>query len=683
LTEIPHIVLVRDLAVVMMVAALVTLLFHRLHQPVVLGYLLAGFLIGPFTPPFPLVADEKSIRTLADLGVIFLMFSLGLQFSLRTLRQVGATAFVASALEILLMLWAGYQIGHWFGWSKMDSIFLGAMLSITSTTIIVKTLTDLGMLKAKFAHLIFGIQIVEDILGMTMIALLSGVAVTGSLEAGQLIGALGKIVAFLSVSVVVGLITVPMLLRYVVRFKSDEMLLVFVLGLCFGVTLLTVRLGYSIALGAFLVGTIIGECREIGKIKQLTEPVRDMFSAVFFVAMGMLIDPALLVKYVWPIVLITVIVVLGKTLAFSFGVFVTGHDVRTSLRVGTSMVPIGELSFIIASLGLTLGVTSEFLYPIAVCISAITMPLSPYLIKNSDAVVRWLDRVAPQWLLNYLEVYSRWVERLGSTQSRRDTQARRLARKWAWQIVLNVALITGAFMTAAAIAEPATRWWPNIPASIGGAKGLLWLIAAVVAMPGAIASVRKLQALAMLISEMSVRHEAAIKHTPALRSLIANTIFLAGMICLALWVLAVSAPFLPPGRALLILLLLVGMVAVLLWRFFIQIHAKAQVALREALAETPSEPTVPEEPLTTILRNAQLETLLVTETSPAKGKLIRQLELRSHTGASIVGIERAGTNIVNPSPDEELLLGDRLVLLGDRKQLDAAGKLLRGEQNHS
>jgi CPA2 family monovalent cation:H+ antiporter-2 len=677
LTEIPQNLLLRDLAVVMIVAGVVTLLFHRLRQPVVLGYILAGVIIGPHTPPFPLIANEDSIRTLADLGVVFLMFSLGLQFSLRTLKEVGTTAFVASALEIVLMLAVGYRLGLWFGWSKMDSVFLGAMLSITSTTIIVKTLTELGMLKTKFAQLSFGIQIVEDILGITMIALLSGVATTGSLEWQQLVGAFGRIAIFLSVVLVLGLIAVPPLLRFVVRFKSDEMLLVTVLGLCFGVALAAVRLGYSIALGAFLIGTIIGEAREIGRIKLITEPVRDMFSAVFFVAIGMLINPALLLDHTVPIVLIAAVVVVGKVSAFSAGVFLTGHDLRTSLRVGTSMVPIGELSFIIAALGLTLGVTGEFLYAVAVCVSAITMPLTPYLVRHADAIVGWFDRVAPRALVGYLELYSGWLERF--RRERKDTPARKLARKWVWQMALNIALCSGVFMAAAAVAEPASARWPNLPAAIGGARGLVWLGAAVMALPGLIATVRKLQAFGMLLAEATVSQTLPGRNIAAVRTLVSRTIFLIGTIALGLWMILLSSALMPVGPALLVLLLIVSALTMLLWRFFIQVHARAQLALRETLTQPPVTPA-PEEPLPPILKEAKLETVEIAADSPAAGKLIRELELRTRTGASAVGIQRNEESIVNPGPDEEFRAGDKVLLLGRADQLTKARTLLaKGE----
>ncbi len=674
-----HILLLRDLAVVMIVAGLVTLLFHRLHQPVVLGYILAGLIIGPHTPPFPLIKDEGSIRTLADLGVIFLMFSLGLEFSLRTLKRVGTTAFMGAAIEILAMIWIGYEIGLLFGWSKIDSLFLGAILSISSTTIAVKVLTELRQTKAKFAELSFGILIVEDILAIALIALLSGIAATGSLELGRVLTTLGQIGVFLIVMLVVGLIFVPPLLRSVARYKSNEMLLVTVLGLCFGVSLVTVKLGYSVALGAFIIGTIVGEAREIGQIKHLTEPLRDMFSAVFFVTIGMLIDPGLIMKYALPVAVVTIAVVTGKVLTRTFGVFVAGNDTRTSLRVAMTLAQIGEFSFIIATLGQSLRPpTGEFLYPIAVSVSVITTLLTPLMIKKSDAIIERFDRAAPRWLVSYLEMYSEWLENL--RLGRKHNQARSLVHKWAWQMAVNVALVTGVFMGAAFVAKPAERWWPDVPAGIGGAQGLVWLCAVVLALPGLIATIRKLQAFAMLLAELSITEGGSGLKALASRALLSRTITLAGLVGLCLWVLVISSAFLPPWPALTVLLLIVGLVTVLFWRFFIQIHSKAQVALRETLSQPPPAVGELEQPLPLILKEAQLGVVEISRSSVAAGKLIREVELRTRTGASAVGIERAGGSIINPGPDEELQPGDKVFLLGSRDQLDAArASLTKGE----
>ncbi|MCG3148260.1 MAG: Glutathione-regulated potassium-efflux system protein KefB [Verrucomicrobiae bacterium] len=663
--------LLQDLAVVMVVAAAVTLLFRQLRQPVVLGYILAGAIIGPHTPPFQLIADRQSIETLAELGVVFLMFALGLEFNLGRLRKVGVTAFVGALTEVISMGWVGYLIGRWFGWKTMDCLFLAAMLSMSSTTIIIKVLNEMGRGKEKFAQLIFGILIVEDVLAMVMIALLSGIATTGTLAAGDVLWATGRLTIFLVVTLVLGLLTVPRLLGYAARFKSNEMLLMTVIGLCFSVSLLAVKFGYSVALGAFVIGAIIAEAREIHRITALVEPVRDMFSAVFFVTVGLMIDPHLIAQHWVPVAVITLAVLLCKIVADAVGVFIVGHDTRTSLRVGMGLAQIGEFSFIIATLGLSLKAMSEFLYPIAVSVSAITTLLTPYLIRSSDSVVAAFDRTAPAWLVNALNVYSQWVRRVQSTQG--EHPSRRFVRRWSWQIALNVLLASGAFLAAVALAPRAERWWPNAPVMLGRANGLVWLAAGVIALPALIAAVRKLQALAMLLSEMAGGARAT---TTAVRRVVYHTVFLAGTVGIALWVLALSSTLLPRGPASAALLVVLALVAFLLWRYCIQIHARAQAALQETLAERPAlEEPAAVTPLPSLL-GAQLEAVLIPMGASVAGKLIRELELRTKTGASVVGIERSGHNIINPGPDDELLAGDRVLLLGQQSQLAAARDLL-------
>jgi len=660
-----------DLAVVMIAAGLVTVVFHRLKQPVVLGYILAGVIIGPHTPPLLAIDNEQTIHTLSQLGVIFLMFSLGLEFSLRKLRDVGATAFIAATLAILMMALAGYSLGQAFGWSTMDSVFLGAILSISSTTIIIKALAELGLKKEKFAELIFGILIVEDILAIIMIALLSGFATTGSFSTRDIAVTVAKLVSFLGILLVAGLIIVPRLLNYVARFKSNEMLLVSVLGLCFGVSLLAVQLEYSVALGAFLIGAIIAEVRQIVRIETLLEPIRDMFSAVFFVSIGLLIDPALLVQYAGPILIITVVVIAGQIVSCSFGTFVAGHDRRVSLRVGMGLAQIGEFSFIIASLGLTLGVTSGFLYPIAVAVSALTTLTAPYLIRNSDRVAGFFDRVAPSGLKNWLNLYTEWVARLGLREG--GNFAMSLVRKWAWQIALNVVLISGIFIGVAALRRYGLVWWPDFPRGEDGWKAALWLGAMLLSLPLLIAVFRKLRALAMLLSEMSVTRKAGGANTLALRAVVANTILAAGCLVLMLIVLLLSSAILPSWKLLVAQALIVAVTAVLLQRSFTRLYSRAQFALQQTL----NEPPVPRhEPvaraLPPILREAVLATVRLPENSQAAGKLIGELRLRTETGASIVGIQRDGTSIINPGPDEELRAGDEVLLLGSEAHLASA-----------
>ncbi|WP_163029131.1 cation:proton antiporter, partial [Pseudomonas viridiflava] len=442
---------IQDLAVIMLVAGVVTILFHRLRQPVVLGYIVAGFIIGPHTPPFSLIHDEDTIKTLAELGVIFLMFCLGLEFSLRKLFKVGATAFIAAFLEIALMIWIGYEIGQFFGWKTMDSLFLGAILAISSTTIIVKALNDLKMKNERFAQLIFGVLIVEDILGIGIIALLSGIAVSGSVSSGEVFSTVGKLSLFMIVALVIGILLVPRVLAYVARFESNEMLLVTVLGLCFGFCLLVVKLEYSMVLGAFLIGAIMAESRELIKIERLIEPIRDMFSAIFFVAIGLMIDPKILLDYAWPIAVITVAVVLGKMLSCGLGAFLAGNDGRTSLRVGMGLSQIGEFSFIIAALGMTLQVTSDFLYPVAVAVSAITTLLTPYLIRAADPLSNKLAMMVPGRVARVFNMYGEWLRSI-QPQGEGAVLAQ-IIRRILLQVGVNLALVMAIFFSGGYFAE--------------------------------------------------------------------------------------------------------------------------------------------------------------------------------------------------------------------------------------
>lgn len=664
----------QDLAVVIIVSGLVTILCHRLKQPVVLGYIIAGVIIGPHTPPFPLIHDEAVIHELSELGIVFLMFSLGLEFNLRKLKQVGGAAFIAAFLEIMLMVWLGYEIGRLFGWNNMDSIFLGAMLSISSTTIIVKVLAELGKVKERFAQLIFGILIIEDILAIGMIALLSGVAATGSLHAQEVFITISKLSIFLVASLVVGLLAVPRLLSYVARFKSNEMLLVTVLGLCFGFSLLAVKLGYSVALGAFLIGAIIAEAREIHRIEILVEPIRDMFSAIFFVAIGLLIDPKMLAQYWLPIVVITLAVIGGKIITCAFGSFAGGNDSRTSLRVGMGLAQIGEFSFIIASLGLTLNVTSRFLYPIAVAVSAITTLSTPYLIKSTDNMVNRFGKMAPQSLVNALRLYTNWVGQLGQHQ---PGFATKLIRRWCGQMALNVALITAVFIAVAFIAQHPPGWLHRTKIEDEWLKILLWLIGAFLSLPMFIATSRKLQALGLLIAEIKVTTAAAGSRTAAIRSVVAQVIPITGTIVLGFYVIMLSSALLPSFKIFVTLLILAGVASWLLRRSFIKVYSKAQVALEETFSQPPMHHKEPAPvALPSLLQEADLTTVAIAADSPAAGKFIRELQLRTRTGASIVGIERSDGNIINPGPDEELRPGDQVLLLGNKEQLASAEKNL-------
>ncbi|OUL87522.1 cation:proton antiporter [Paraburkholderia hospita] len=576
---------IQDLAVVMALAGVVTVLFHRLKQPVVLGYIAAGVIIGPYTPPFQLIHDEQTIQTLGELGVVFLMFSLGLEFSLRKLFKVGATAIVAALSEIVLMLWIGYEIGSAFGWSSMDSLFLGAILAISSTTIIVKALSELGLKRESFAQLVFGILIVEDILAIAMLVLLSGIAQTGELSAGVAFVTLGKLMLFMTVSLVFGILVVPRALNYVAKSQSDEMLLVSVLGFCFAFCLLVVKLDYSIALGAFLIGAIMAESRHLHRIEHLIAPLRDAFSAIFFVTIGLMLNPAVLVDYAWPIAVITVAVILGKIVSCGLGTFLAGKDGRTAMRVGMTVSQIGEFSFIIASLGLTLKVTSAFLYPIAVAVSALTTLFTPYLIRAADPLTQRLGRAMPRTVANVFGMYGQWLGSLRPASG--EPTVFGLTRRIILQIAVNLAIVAAIFLGASYGAPYGSgfieKWLPSEPMQ----RVVLWSAALLVSLPFLVAVYRKTKSLALLLAEISVQPAKAGRFTSAIRYAISDLVPVVSMLGVFLLVAALSSTILPPTGLLVAVLVVAALLLTLLWRWCVRIHATMQIALRETFDEQP------------------------------------------------------------------------------------------------
>ncbi|WP_233831575.1 cation:proton antiporter [Paraburkholderia sp. ZP32-5] len=576
---------IQDLAVVMAFAGLVTVLFHRLKQPVVLGYIAAGVIIGPYTPPFQLIHDEQTIQTLGELGVVFLMFSLGLEFSLRKLFKVGVTAIVAALSEIVLMLWIGYEIGSAFGWNSMDSLFLGAILAISSTTIIVKALSDLGLKRESFAQLVFGILIVEDILGIAMLVLLTGIAQTGQLSAGLAAITLGKLLLFMLVSLLAGVLIVPRALNYVARTRSDEMLLVSVLGFCFGFCLLVVKLDYSIALGAFLIGAIMAESRHLHRIEHLIAPLRDAFSAIFFVTIGLMLNPAVMLDYAWPIAVITFAVIVGKIVSCGLGTFLAGRDARTSMRVGMTVSQIGEFSFIIASLGLTLKVTSGFLYPIAVAVSALTTLSTPYLIRVADPLTQRLARAMPATLSNAFGLYGQWLRSLGT--ARGEPTLLSLTRRIVLQIAVNLALVAAIFLAVSYTAPQTGRLLANWLTDASLQRVVQWSVALVVSLPFLVAVYRKTKSLALLLAEVSVQPTMAGRFTSALRYAIADVVPIVSMIGVFLLVAALSGSILPPTGLLVAVLVCAALLLALVWRWCVKIHASMQIALRETFNERP------------------------------------------------------------------------------------------------
>lgn len=398
MTHLP--VLIEDLALILCAAGVFTLLFKRLRQPQVLGYLIAGFLTGPHFHLFPSVTDTHSIETWAEIGVIFLLFSLGLEFSFKKLVKVGGPAGITAVVEVLGMLLLGYLTGKGLGWSSMDSLFLGGILSISSTTIIIRAFDETGVKMRSFARLVFGILIVEDLVAILLLVLLSTIGVSRQFQGRELIWSLLRLGFFIIVWFVGGIFLIPTFLRRTKALMSPESLLIVAVALCMGMVILCTQAGFSAPLGAFIMGSIFAETLDAEKIEHLIQPLKDLFGAVFFISVGMLIDPAMLWKYIGPILLITGITVLGKFLTSGMGALLSGQSLKTSVKTGLSLAQIGEFSFIIATLGLSLKVTSSYLYPIAVAVSALTTFTTPYLIKGGDRIYLWIVKMLPKrWRL--------------------------------------------------------------------------------------------------------------------------------------------------------------------------------------------------------------------------------------------------------------------------------------------
>ncbi|MCD7938889.1 MAG: cation:proton antiporter [Bacteroides intestinalis] len=398
--------LINDLALILICAGVMTLLFKKLKQPLVLGYVVAGFLASPHMPYTPSVMDTANIQTWADIGVIFILFALGLEFSFKKIVKVGGAAIIAACTIIFCMILLGITVGTGFGWQRMDSIFLGGMIAMSSTTIIYKAFDDLGMRKKQFTGLVLSVLILEDILAIVLMVMLSTMAVRYNFEGSEMLESIGKLLFFLILWFVVGIYLIPELLKRCRKLMSEETLLIVSLGLCFGMVVMAARTGFSAAFGAFIMGSILAETVEAESIERLVKPVKDLFGAVFFVSVGMMVDPAMVVEYALPIIVITLAVIFGQSLFGTLGVLLAGQPLKTAMQCGFSLTQIGEFAFIIASLGVSLHVTSDFLYPIVVAVSVITTFLTPYMIRFAEPASNFVDTHLPAKWKNFLLHYS-------------------------------------------------------------------------------------------------------------------------------------------------------------------------------------------------------------------------------------------------------------------------------------
>lgn len=398
--------LILDLALILIASSVVVLLFKRIKQPLVLGYIIAGFLVGPHFKLFPTIADIANIEIIAELGVIFLLFGLGLEFSFKKLARVGGSASITAFVEIIFITTSGFFLGKWLQWSTVDSLFLGGMLASSSTTIIIRAFDELGVKTKQFASIVFGVLIVEDIVVILLMVLLSTMAVTQQIQGGEIAFIILKLLFFFALWFIMGIFLLPSFLKTSKKWLDDENLLILSLGLCLGMVVLAVKAGFSAELGAFIMGSIIAETTSAEKVEHLIKPIKDLFGAVFFVSVGMLIDPQTILQYKWSVVAVTLLTLFGKILSTTMGAIISGQPLKQSVQVGLSMAQIGEFAFIVAALGVSLKVTSDFLFPVAVGASAITTFTTPYLIKYSDSIYNFIEKILPVRIVNRLNKYS-------------------------------------------------------------------------------------------------------------------------------------------------------------------------------------------------------------------------------------------------------------------------------------
>ena len=439
MSELPA--MIQDLALILTSAGIVTLIFKRLKQPLVLGYIVAGFLVSPHMPYTASVADTENIHLWADIGVMFLLFSLGLDFSFKKILKMGASPIISTMTIIFSMMMLGICVGHAFDWSRMDCIFLGGMLAMSSTTIIYKAFDDLGLRQQQFAGLVMSVLILEDILAIVMMVMLSAIASGNNPDGGQMLGSVMKIGFFLVLWLVVGIFAIPLFLRAVRKLINTEVLLIVSLGLCCAMAVISTKVGFSSAFGAFIMGSILAETIEAEKIEKLVEPVKNLFGAIFFVSVGMLVDPQILIDYALPILTLVLTILVGQAVFGSFSFMLGGESLKSAMRCGFSMAQIGEFSFIIASLGLSLGVISDFLYPVVVAVSVITTFLTPYMIRLATPAYSVIENKLPSRLISTLNQLS---------MSHPNSQKQSLWKRLLTQMATNT--IVYSILSAAAIA---------------------------------------------------------------------------------------------------------------------------------------------------------------------------------------------------------------------------------------
>ena len=653
--EIPS--LISDLAVILIAAGLVTLLFKWLRQPVVLGYIVAGLLAGPAVKMMPTVTNTESIHVWADIGVIFLLFTLGLDFSFKKLVKVGGTAVIGAITVVIGMMTLGYITGLSIGWGHMNSLFLGGMLSMSSTTIIFKAFDDMGLRNQRFAGVVFGILIVEDLFAVLLMVLLSTLAVSKQVEGMELINSVIKLGLFLLFCFVIGIYLIPTFLKWARRFLNSETLLIVSLGLCLGMVMIATRAGFSYALGAFVMGSILAETTEAEHIEHLVKPVKDLFGAIFFVSVGMLIEPALLWEYIVPILILTAVVMVGQILFASLGILLSGQSLKVAVQSGFSLAQIGEFAFIIASLGLTLGVTDHFLYPIVVAVSVITTFFTPYMIRLAEPAYRVVERILPASWMRFLERYASGSNTLHQ-KSAWNKLLKSLVRIIGIYTAVTLVLI---FIWLQFVAPVIAEYLPGWKGSVLALAGILVLIAPM------------LQAI-MMKKNRSAEFQQLWHDSKYNRSSLVSIVVLRIVLCFGLAMipiarllntaLGISLAFAATAIALVVFSKRLRRQATLMeQRFF------ANLSAREAEQEK-NAPVTQQFASHLLERDLHLAEFSVKPESPSIGKRLRELNFRQQCNVNIVTIIRGEQRINIPGGNEHLYPHDRLVVVGSDDDLN-------------
>ncbi len=631
--------LIADLALILGAAGAVSLLFKRLKQPLVLGYIIAGLLVGPNFPLFPTIIETENIRTWADIGVVFLLFSLGLEFSFKKLIKVGGVSAVTAFIEVGATMLIGYLLGNLLGWSGMDSLFLGGILAIASTTIIIRAFDELGVKSQKFTGIVLGVLVVEDLVAVVLMVILSTVAISQTFAGGEMIASLVKLVFFLTIWFLAGIFFIPTFLKKAKKLMNDETMLIVSLALCLVMVILATEVGFSSALGAFIMGSILAETVHAEKIEHLVKPVKDLFGAVFFVSVGMLIDPQILVRYTLPIAAATFVLIFGKPLFVTIGALITGQPLKTSLQAGMSLSQIGEFSFIIATLGVSLKVTSDFLYPVAVAVSVITAFTTPYMIKLSSPVYTFIEKLLP----------ARWKESLEKYNA--QTRTANVASDWRKvlrsytinMIVFSVVIITIILLSTRylAIIFEGYRWGMSITASISllMLAPFLWALSLRRTQQEAYARVLLQKKGPLIVLELSR---------------IALSVFFIGFLLDRLF-----SPTTALAAGVVIILILIAF-SKRLESFYSRIELRFLNNLNERERNKP------------VLApwDTHLADFIIPSGYEGVGKTLQELGLREQYGVNIAKIERDVFIIVAPGRDEKLYPNDHISVIGTDAQLE-------------